>query len=83
MRRLLYDNPFGGLDSKLTVGPFLETPPSTDVLDLVRVRDGELMALGGREIYVHYHNGLGRSRPKKNSGRERYGAQHEHGHQTG
>lgn len=41
---------------------FLDEPPPADAVEAARNRAGEEIALGRREIYVHYPEGMGRSK---------------------
>ncbi|KAA0699902.1 DUF1697 domain-containing protein [Neorhizobium sp. P12A] len=43
---------------------FLPEPPPKDALDKLVAPDGEEVSIAGREIYVHYPNGSGRSKLK-------------------
>jgi uncharacterized protein (DUF1697 family) len=43
---------------------FLDTAPAAKALDYVTGRRGEGIALGRREIYVHYPDGMGKSKLK-------------------
>ena len=43
---------------------FLPDPPPRDVLAGVASPDGEELAVRGRELFVHYPNGMGRSKLK-------------------
>lgn len=54
------------LDAKpnLLLIPFLPEPPPADALDKLVAPDGEEVRIDGREIYVHYPNGSGRSKLK-------------------
>ena len=55
-------NPFKDKASNYTVAFFLDDAPHKDAPDAAKKVDGELMALGKREIYVHYPRGQGQSR---------------------
>lgn len=52
------------LDAKpnLLLITFLPEPPPADALDKLVAPDGEEVRIDGREIYVHYPNGSGRSK---------------------
>ena len=54
MAAVLADNPFTGEAPNRTVVIFLDTPPPHDALATVSGVQGETLALGTREIYVHY-----------------------------
>lgn len=64
MAAVLAGNPFPAEAPNHTVTIFLETPPTDQMLDAISGQDGELVALGQREIYVAYGNGMGRSKLK-------------------
>ena len=55
-------NPFKDKAANHTVAFFLDDAPPKDASDEAKNVDGELMALGKREIYVHYPRGQGQSR---------------------
>jgi uncharacterized protein (DUF1697 family) len=55
-------NPFHDKASNYTVAFFLDDAPPKDATDHAKNVDGELMALGKREVYVHYPRGQGQSR---------------------
>ena len=55
-------NPFKSEAPNYTVAIFLDHAPKRGALDDVKNVDGERMALGKREIYVHYPRGQGQSR---------------------
>jgi len=62
MAAVLKANPFRGTEPKYIYTVFLDAPPPRDALDHAVGVDGEDMALGKREIYIHYRKGMGRSR---------------------
>ena len=62
MTGVLKANPFGKTEPKYTYVVFLDKPPPRDALDHAVGVNGEKMALGKREIFIHYANGMGRSR---------------------
>ena len=62
MAAVLEANPFRGTEPKYIYAVFLDAPPPRDALDHAVGVDGEQMALGKREIFIHYGNGMGRSR---------------------
>lgn len=64
MAGVLAANPFPGRAPNLTMAIFLDEPPPADALETVSGRDGEEIALGKREIYVHYAGGAGTSKLK-------------------
>jgi uncharacterized protein (DUF1697 family) len=58
---VLAANPFPQADPNRTVAIFLDAPPPADTLDRVTGAAREELALGLREIWVHYPDGQGRS----------------------
>jgi len=55
-------NPFADAAPNRAVLIFLDAPPPADALDAVKHRKDEQVALGAREIYVHYGAGMADSR---------------------
>src|SRR4051794_4839643 len=55
-------NPFGNEPGNRVAAIFLDEPPAAHALDAAKGVTGERMALGGREIYVHYPSGMGQSK---------------------
>jgi uncharacterized protein (DUF1697 family) len=55
-------NPFADEPGNRVVAIFLDEAPPADALDSARNVADERMALGKREIYVHYPSGQGRSK---------------------
>ena len=64
MARVVADNPFPDASPSRTVAIFLDEPPPRDAAERATGMAGEEIRLGGREIYVHYGDGMGRSRLK-------------------
>lgn len=64
MAAILAANPFPSAASNRVVAIFLDSPPSTDTLASVTGRGDEEIALGLREIYVHYGSGMAHSKLK-------------------
>lgn len=62
MAAVLGANPFGDAPGNRCVAIFLDDAPPADALDRISGRKGERLALGKREIYVHYVNGMADSR---------------------
>lgn len=62
MAEILARNPFPEAEPSRTVATFLDKPPPGDALEGASGRQDEQLALGRREIYVHYGQGIGRSR---------------------
>ena len=58
------NNPFPGAPANRIMAFFLDAPPPIDTLDHVTGRKDEQIALGIREIYVHYGEGMGTSKLK-------------------
>lgn len=54
--------PFAGHEPKHAYVVFLEAAPPADALEAVKGRDGEDIALGGREIFVAYPDGMSQSK---------------------
>ena len=61
---VLANNPFSSAAPNQTVAIFLDAPPPADVLDTVSGQQTEEIAVGTREIYVHYKDGIARSKLK-------------------
>lgn len=61
---VLARNPFPEAAPNRTVAIFLDLPPAADALDNLVGRRDEEVRLGTREIYVHYGEGMGRSKLK-------------------
>ena len=55
-------NPFGDEPGNHVAAIFLDESPPADTLDAAKGVGDERMALGAREIYVHYPSGMGRSK---------------------
>jgi uncharacterized protein (DUF1697 family) len=64
MAAVLAANPFPAAEPKYTYAIFLDLRPPADVLDHVTGQNGEEIRLAGREIFVHYGSGMGRSKLK-------------------
>jgi uncharacterized protein (DUF1697 family) len=64
MKAILDANPFPKRPPNFTVAIFLDEQPPSDALDYAMGKADEEMHLGGREIYVHYGAGMGRSKLK-------------------
>jgi uncharacterized protein (DUF1697 family) len=62
MADVLTRNPFPEAAPNRTVAIFLDGPPAPDALENLMGRQGEELRLGKREIYVHYGDGMGRSK---------------------
>ncbi len=55
-------NPFPNTAPNRTVAIFLDNPPPADTLAALRGRKDEEILLGRREIYVHYGQGIAKSK---------------------
>lgn len=64
MAAVLDENPFQETAPNRTVAIFLPEAPPTNALEQASGLNGERMALGRREIYVHYGEGMADSRLK-------------------
>jgi uncharacterized protein (DUF1697 family) len=62
MADILAANPFRRAEPKYSYVVFLDARPPRDALDHAVGVNGEEMALGKREIFIHYPSGMGRSR---------------------
>ena len=62
MLAVLRANPFPEADPKHTCAIFHDERPPRDALDQAAGQTIESMALGKREIFVHFANGMGRSK---------------------
>ena len=64
MAAVMAKNPFKSRPPNETVAIFLDERPSKDALKTITGQDTEEVALSAREIYVHYGEGMGRSKLK-------------------
>lgn len=62
LAQVLAANPFPESAPNRTVAIFLDEAPPADALAAVKHRNGEEIALGTREIYVHYGDGMADSK---------------------
>lgn len=62
MAAVLAGNPFLHAAPNRTMVVFLDQPPPPDALHAIRGQAGEELALGTRELYVHYRDGMGNSK---------------------
>jgi uncharacterized protein (DUF1697 family) len=62
MAQVAADNPFPETASNRTVAVFLDRAPPADTLAGVRGRKDEEIRLGRREIYIHYGEGMAKSK---------------------
>ena len=59
MAQVAAANPFATEPGNRIVAIFLDAAPPMDALENAKNITGERMALGAREIYVHYPTGMG------------------------
>lgn len=64
MTAVLAENPFSEAPGNRATAIFLDQPPPADALEHATGVKDEKMALGRREIYVHYGDGMADSRLK-------------------
>jgi uncharacterized protein (DUF1697 family) len=64
MAAVLAANPFADAPPERTLALFLDSAPGADALNTVGGQGTETLALGKREIYVYYKDGIGRSKLK-------------------
>jgi uncharacterized protein (DUF1697 family) len=62
MAKVAANNPFSERTANTTVAIFLDHAPAPDALKSVKGQANEGMQLGEREIYIHYPDGIGRSK---------------------
>jgi uncharacterized protein (DUF1697 family) len=62
MAEVVANNPFPDRAGNFTVAIFLDHAPPPDALKDVKGQANEEARLGAREIYVHYPDGMGRSK---------------------
>ena len=62
MAQVLADNPFPDAAPNRTMAVFLDRAPPADTLAAIRGRNGERIGLGRREIYIHYGDGMAKSK---------------------
>ena len=60
--KVLADNPFPKAAPNRTMAVFLDRPPSADTLAGIRGQRDEQIKLGRREIYIHYGEGMAKSK---------------------
>jgi uncharacterized protein (DUF1697 family) len=61
---ILARNPFPDAEPSKVLVLFLDHEPPTDALDAVQSPGGEQLHLAGRELFVHFPDGMGRSKLK-------------------
>ena len=64
MAAVLAANPFPDAAPNRTMAIFLDQPPPVDTIDTAKGRKEEQIAMGKREVYVHYGDGIGSSKLK-------------------
>jgi uncharacterized protein (DUF1697 family) len=62
MQAVLKDNPFPKAPANRTIAVFLDDPPPADTLAAIRGKQNEQIGLGKREIYIHYGDGIAKSK---------------------
>src|ERR1700722_10024891 len=62
MAQALADNPFPKAAPNRVMAVFLDHAPSKDTLDGIRGQRDEQIQVGRREIYVHYRDGMAKSK---------------------
>jgi uncharacterized protein (DUF1697 family) len=62
MAQVLADNPFPKAAPNRVMAVFLDRAPPADALTGIRGQKDEQIALGRREIYIHYGDGMARSK---------------------
>jgi uncharacterized protein (DUF1697 family) len=62
MAQVLADNPFPKAAPNRTMAVFLDDAPPADTMTSVRGRKDEQIKLGRREIYIHYGEGMAKSK---------------------
>jgi uncharacterized protein (DUF1697 family) len=62
MAKVVANNPFSDRAANFTVAIFLDRAPHPDALKDVTGQENEECRLSGRQIYVHYPEGMGRSK---------------------
>ena len=62
MAEVAAKNPFPNAALNRTMALFLDRPPPADTLSTVRGQQDEEIALGRREIYIHYGDGMAKSK---------------------
>jgi uncharacterized protein (DUF1697 family) len=61
---VLARNPFPGVPGNQVLVLFLDAAPAADALDGLVVPGGEQVRLSGREVFIHFPDGMGRSKLK-------------------
>lgn len=74
MQQVLASSPFAHAAGNRVTALFLDTAPTLETISSARNQNGESLALGTREIYVHYSEGMAGSKlviPAANKGTSR------------
>ncbi len=64
MAQVSAENPFPGMAPNHTVAIFLDAKPPSSAISEAKGRNKEEIALGRREIYVYYGDGMGKTKLK-------------------
>jgi uncharacterized protein (DUF1697 family) len=64
MADVLANNPFPKAAPNRCVAIFLDASPGVEAMEGITGRNGEAVAIGARELYVHYGNGMADSKLK-------------------
>ena len=62
MAQVVADNPFARAPANKVAAIFLDSAPTANAVESAKGAADERLALGTREIYVHYPSGMGRSK---------------------
>jgi uncharacterized protein (DUF1697 family) len=62
MAKVVASNPFPGRAANQTVAIFLDYAPPPEALKDIKGQANEEVRLGARQVYVHYPDGIGRSK---------------------
>jgi uncharacterized protein (DUF1697 family) len=62
MAEVAANNPFPKAAPNRTMALFLDRPPPANILSAVRGQKDEEIALGRREVYIHYGDGMAKSK---------------------
>jgi uncharacterized protein (DUF1697 family) len=62
LQGVLKDNPFPKAPANRTMAVFIDRAPPADTLATIRGRKDEQIGLGKREIYIHYGDGMAKSK---------------------
>ncbi|MBB4184969.1 uncharacterized protein (DUF1697 family) [Sinorhizobium terangae] len=64
LEKIADEAPFAGAKPNFLLVTFLPEPPPADALEKLVAPDGEEVRISGREIYIHFPNGSGKSKLK-------------------